>query len=193
MIKRLTQSDITESAYIHWEGMREDFLPGFGIPFLKKLHKYLLQSRHVIGLGIFEEKQLMGVLFAAISTQKAMNYVYRHGYFEFLPHLIKRLVTSPGDIKFLWETMFYSRNRPDSPECEILILSLRQTARRQGYGSQLISGLKNELSRQNVDLFKVGTLITNLSANNFYKKTGGVFKENFRIYGKIWNVYYYKV
>lgn len=193
MIRRINSADISRSARIHFEGMSHDFLPGFGINFLKVLHSQLIKSPHVIALGHFQHENLQGIIFGTTDTQVAMKKALFKGSFKLLPYVVPRLLKEPRLLIKLWETFQYGLKFPSPIKAELLILAVDKSYRRHGIGSKLISALNTEFKTQSILTFKVATLSTNWAANAFYKKLGGRSLGAFSIYGRKWQVYGYNV
>lgn len=192
MIQIITEKDTQRTAFIHRQGMPNDFLPSFGILFLKLLHERLLVSQYIIPLGYYKGGILHGFVMGTTNTKKALKETMLKNITLFLPFVIKKLITSPKTIKYLLETALYG-NGDNQYSAEILIFSIEKEYRRKGVGNKLIKTLKNELRKKNISNLKVGTLSTNKAANNFYKKNGGKFHHTFKIYSHLWNVYHFKI
>lgn len=193
MIKKLEVQNAYESARMHLEGMPHDFLPGFGLGFLVTLHKQLIKSNHMICLGYFEGNKLEGVIFCSLKTSDVLSRVFIEGFWYFIPPIISKLFISPKTLKYLFQTLMYGNRSKDSVLAELLIVAVDKNRRHAGIGSALINQTKKLLNKRNIVDFKVGTLSTNMVANNFYKKNGGKFTHSFSIYDRIWNVYQFSL
>lgn len=192
MIKPLETIDTASSAQIHFEGMRNDFLPSFGINFLKVLHLQFIKSPSIIALGYFQnQSELKGIIFGTTDTHETMKKALLRCSFKLLPYVIPRLLKEPRLIHKLWETVKYGRDFPSLIKAELLILAVDKTSHRQGIGSKLISALKEEFKSQHIANFRVATLSSNKAANAFYKQLGGNILGSFSIYGRKWLVYGY--
>lgn len=190
MISLLTNKDIDKSAYLHYEGMPNDFLPSFGKKFLNELHRYLLEDKRIIALK-HENPKLNGVLIATIDSGSTLSHTMRSGLFVFLPYIIAKIITQPKTLKFIFETVFYKNKYKDNILAEVLVLSVSQDARKQGIGKKLVHKLKQVLREREIQKFRVSTLVSNSAANSFYQKTGGKLVYKIKIYDRIWNVYHY--
>lgn len=193
MITQLKQSDVSKTAFLHKQGMPNDFLPSFGINFLEVLHRHLLQSRHSIGLGAFEKNELQGFIVGTTDISKLLKEIFIKSGWQFFPYIIYKVIASPKTIKYLYQTLFYGKNKNEKIKAELIILSIDEAARRKHLGSKLIKAFHKELKKLKIRKYKVGTLSTNLPANSFYRKTGGMYTYSFTIYDRTWNVYYYTV
>jgi ribosomal protein S18 acetylase RimI-like enzyme len=192
MIKKLLQADLNTSAKIHFEGMSNDFLPGFGLKFLEILHRQLILQPQVIHLGYYDNNHLIGLILATTNTKVTMKKALIGGFWKFLPYVFIKIIISPKTILNIWQTIFYG-NSSDEISSEILILAVDKQYRRKGIGNKLISQLKIELVKNNIKKLKVGTLSSNVPANKFYASCGGKFSYSFNIYNRVWNVYAYKL
>jgi len=191
MLKRLTKEDAFTSACIHMEGMPHDFLTQFGMRFLEYLHELLISSEHIITIGYFQRKKLIGIILVASNTKKALTDVYKRGFLKLCYFTLKKLITKPRIIYHLIQTFLYGQKYEEEKCAEILVLSVTKNHHRKGIGFQLVTRAKQKLREVSIQKLKVGTLINNTKANNFYKKHGGIFSHVFSIYCRTWNVYYF--
>ena len=193
MIRHLSANDSLMTALLHEEGMPDDFLPRFGSSFLKILHQAFFTNACVVGLGYEDRGELKGIIIATTSTKSAFKQVYRSSFLKLLPHVIRKVFISPKTLQFLIETLRYSNNYKNAPQAEILVLTVEKSTRHKGIATLLMKALKKEFKKRSLTSFKVSTRSTNTAANQFYKKSGGIYQYNFLIYDRTWNVFYYQI
>jgi GNAT superfamily N-acetyltransferase len=193
MIRKLILKDATSAAQIHMGGMPDDFLPSFGLSFMTKLHRLLIENNKSIALGYFEKNELTGIVYGATNTQVLMYEVFKKGFLHFTLDILRKIISDPYAIKFLWQTLRYGKTNPEDSCAELIIISVAQNVRHKGIGGKLMNKLKQAFKERHITQFKVGTLETNKIANMFYKKYGGKFKYSFRIYDRQWQVYRYTI
>ena len=192
-IKPLTLKDASISAKLHLEGMPKDFLPSFGMKFLKILHEAIIDSSDVISHGYFKYNILVGILFASKNTRNIFLQILSTRLFKLLPFIIIRTLLFPATSIKLLQTIAYGLATPRTIPAEILILSVDHKFKRQGIASKLFTKLTQVYTQKQIKKFLVGTTSGNKEANAFYLKMGGKFIKNLKIYNRIWNMYSFDI
>lgn len=187
-IRELIPADAHATAKLHFEGLTEDFLPGFGKSFLHILHRTLIVSPYSLAYGAFSRNKLLGFVIGTPDTTSMMKWALRASALQLLPYIVIRAVLSPRTIKYIFQTLLYGRDQTGI-SAELIIIVVDQSQRRKGVGTQLLHALSRKFKRVNVNNFKVGTLAQHRSSNRFYQKVGGRIFHAYRIYDKAWNVY----
>ncbi|HCS79095.1 TPA: hypothetical protein DIV55_05145 [Patescibacteria group bacterium] len=193
MITRLNGDDMESSAYLHMQGMPDDFLPSFGNQFLRLIHEGMIQSPYSIPLGLFKNGELKGVIVGATNTQKLLSGIYLKLFLKLIPLVVYKIISQPTHLLFLWQTLVYSSRKPSNIPAELLVLTVDTKVRRKGYGTQLLKALKKEYRNAGIGNFIVGAAHKHKAANQFYQKTGGVWKKDFVMYDHIWSLYEYSI
>ena len=193
MITRLQSSHVQSSAHLHEQGMPDDFLPSFGNTFLIRVHEGMIQSPYSISLGLFERGELKGIIVGATNTQKLLTNIYSRLFFKLIPLVLAKIISRPSQIIFLWQTFLYGSRKPSKIPAELLVLAVDSKSRRKGYATQLLKALKKEYRRVGIKQFIVCASHKHKAANRFYVKTGGIWKEDFIMYSRLWSLYEYSV
>ncbi len=192
-IKPLAVNDAKASAKLHLEGMPNDFLPGFGMKFLKNLHEVIINSPGVFSLGYYKNNLLIGILIASQNTPNLFRQILHHHFLKLLPSIITRLLLHPSIIKKLIQTYAYGLATQRTILAEIIILSVDHKFKRQGIASKLFEKLTELYIQNKIYKFLVSTTTENKEANAFYIKMGGKFTKSFAIYGRVWNMYSFEI
>lgn len=192
-IKPLTLEDASISAKLHQEGMPNDFLPGFGMEFLKILHEAIINSPDVISLGYYKDNILVGILIASKNTQVIFLQILSKRLFKLLPYIIIHTLLHPSTCLKLIQTFTYGLATPRTISAEIMILSVDHKFKRHGIASKLFAKLTQSYTQIQIKKFLVGTTSGNKEANAFYVKMGGKFMKNITIYNRIWKMYSFEI
>ena len=192
MIRKLINSDKYQTAKLHQLCMADDFLPSFGLPFLTKLHGYMIDSTDTVCLASFDKNILEGFIIGSFNTRKMMRQILAHHFLKLAPYLITKVLINPPTIILLVQTLFYGKQRESGPPAELIIICVSEPYRHQHIGTKLIAKLQKKFKELDVCRFKVGTLKMNTAANSMYKKFGGQYIYTFKMYNSDWNVYYIK-
>jgi ribosomal protein S18 acetylase RimI-like enzyme len=193
MIIPLTTADSEAMAQLHFDQLHDDFLPSFGLPFLRVLHQKLIGDPLSIGFCCKERKKLIGMVIATTNTRQLLKNVFISGFWKLTPFVVTKIITNPRSVKNIYETFFYGNNDQNHIKAELMIIAVVKGHQRQGIGQQLVQKVARELRHRGFHQYKVGTLSTNSKANAFYKKNGGTLYYSYFLYGKKWHVYRYNI
>ena len=193
MIIPLTTADSESVAQLHFDQLHDDFLPSFGLPFLRVLHQKLIGDPLSIGFCCKERKKLIGMVIATTNTRQLLKNVLISGFWQLTPFVLSKIINNPRSVKNIYETFFYGKSKNNKISAELMIIAVANGYQRQGIGHLLIQKVARELLHRGIRQFKVGTLATNTKANAFYKKNSGSLYYSYYLYGKKWHVYQYNV
>jgi GNAT superfamily N-acetyltransferase len=148
--------------------------------------------------------------FAACSLDTAAMYrhiLLRRGLLFFF--LLLPRVFSPGNIKFIRETLFYPQKynkiKPirhggddDTPAAagantgpcaELLSIAVSDDSRKKGVGRDLLNALEPYMRKNGVTSYTTVTSSTDRDTNAFYKKCGFYFRKEVEHHGNVLNEY----
>lgn len=188
MIKNPSLVETKILASLHHQELSGDFLPSFGKPFLELLHQLILSSNQAITLGFYEKNELLGFVVGARNTNTFFSDIFKRGWPQLLPHVIKKLILQPNTLKHFWQTLFYG-NKKSAILAELIIIIVTNKAQGKGIGTQLLEQLKAEYKKININQFLVSTIHNNKQSNSFYVKRGGKALKKFHLYDKNWQMY----
>lgn len=193
MIRTLAKSDVNDTALLHKQGMPNDFLPSFGIDFLKEFHKKLFQAKGSIAKGYFYQGKCLGFIIGSIYADQLLKEIFIKGFFHLTPHVLKKILSSPKSIKYIYQTFAYGNKRSIKLSVELVIIAVAQNNRRKGIGTKLLSELKREFKQRGFTQCSVSTTSSNLISNKFYLKQGAKIVKSFKLYDREWNTYAFRI
>jgi ribosomal protein S18 acetylase RimI-like enzyme len=119
--------------------------------------------------------------------------LFRQLIFRRFPQLAARvalaLVRQPTLVRSTLETFLYpSKEGPDTPAAELLVIAVDKAHRSQGIGAALVRRLDEDMRARNIDRYKVTVLAENVAASRFYDRLGFAVTHGFNMYGKRWSL-----
>jgi ribosomal protein S18 acetylase RimI-like enzyme len=169
-VRSAADGDVAAIAELHATSIHEGFLVQLGRPFLERLYRRAVRSRHAFVLVAGDPGDVRGFIAASVDT----NAFYR----EFLGRdaLVAGIVALPRiarAVRPVLETLRYGvRDHEELPKAEILAVAVDSDRRAKGTGTALIVSAVEELARRGVASARVVTAVDNASAIRAYGHGG---------------------
>jgi len=193
MIRKMTCSDSTHVAGIHYDTLAGDFLPSLGRAFLTSLYECMLNLNTGFGFVYEEDQRVIG----AVVAVEDMNHFYKDMFLKsfriLTPKVIPPLFKKPLLIKQIFETLLFSYKMDEGRDvkAELLFLGVSEGYQRRGIGTDLVDALNREFRTRAIKRYVVRVYADNKRANNFYQRFGFRLQNSYIMYGRRWNLYLY--
>jgi ribosomal protein S18 acetylase RimI-like enzyme len=190
----MSKTYVQEVARLHAAALAGDFLPSLGEPFLRVFYRAALESGMAFGFVDTVGKRVRGFVLGSLDTSSLFRQVVLRAAPELgraaLPALLKR----PGLLLKVAETFLYpAREAEVRDKTELLVIAVEAEARSRGLGAALVQALNSAFRQHRARSYKVTVLQSNAGANRFYQRLGFQLCGQFRLYGKGWNIYSFRI
>lgn len=190
MVRVANESDINQLALIHFEELRNDFLPSLGIHFLRKLYKGMLLEKNI---RIYVDKKgsvITGFVVGSLKFDETFVKIISKNLIAFIAALIYRVVVNPFVIIKIIQTFFYTNySRAKNVDAELVVIAVDRKYHRIGIGKKLVINIEDYFLKNEINNYKVTVNSNNSKANKFYRSLNFTKKGHIFIYGKKLNLY----
>jgi ribosomal protein S18 acetylase RimI-like enzyme len=194
MLRRAKESDIPIISHIHYSELNSDFLSSLGEDFLSLLYRLFLQNKYS-SIYVYEQSgNVYGFILGVKDFDKTFKNIIVNNLFKFSIKVLGRVVRKPYILKNIFETFFYVRKEGiNLPRTELVAIAVSQKQQSKGIGKKLTKTLEEEYKKNNIKEYKVSVSKQNIIANGFYKSIGFNKENEFRLYGRLINLYTKKI
>jgi ribosomal protein S18 acetylase RimI-like enzyme len=177
-------------AEIHAAALPGEFLPSLGVGFLCVFYQAALESGAAFGFVQEADGQVGGFVLGSADTSQLFRRVILRAALPLgwaaLPAVLRR----PALLARVAETFLYpQREAAAHAAAELVVIAVDSQLRGQGSGQILVWALEEAFLAQGVHSYKVTVLQSNPGANRFYQRLGFYPAGEFKLYGKLWNLY----
>lgn len=186
-------NDAEKIAAIHYNNFKNAFLCDLGFSFLKLLYSWMLTFNKGFGYIIKDKDNTFGFVTGVYDSSNLISSFIKKNFFRALPILILNFIKKPNNIKKVFETIIYSKKSEIGIKAELISIAVENKYRGKGYSASLFSHFTEHLKAEKINIYKITVDKDNLAANRFYLKCGCEFVKSYKMYGKISNIYKYKI
>ncbi|MBX3011438.1 MAG: GNAT family N-acetyltransferase [Caldilineaceae bacterium] len=194
-IKPLTVAHAAAAARLHIAGQPNTFLTSLGPAVLTTFYRALPQSPTGFGFTALapaadQAPPVIGFVSATTSTGQLFLELGTRHLPAFLPPLLRRFAQRPGLLLHCIQTVFYpllqhsSQAQPAAHGAELLSIMVEPAWRSQGVGGQLVTHLFESCQARQIDALDVTVAAENRGAQEFYRRHGFRFQQEFQLYGR---------
>ena len=186
-------NDAEKIAAIHYDNFKNAFLCDLGLSFLRLLYRWILTFNKGFGYIIKDEDNIFGFVTGVYDSSNLISLFIKKNFFKVLSILILNFIKKPNNIKKVFETIIYSKKSDIDIKAELISIAIENKYRGKGYSDSLFFHFIEHLKPEKINIFKITVDKDNLAANKFYLKCGCEFVKSYKMYGKISNIYKYKI
>lgn len=186
-------NDAERIAAIHYDNFKNAFLCDLGSSFLRLLYHWMLTFDEGFGYIIKDEDNIFGFVTGVYDSSNLISSFIKKNFFRVLPTLILNFIKKPNNIKKVFETIIYSKKSEIGIKAELISIAVENKYRGKGYSALLFSHFIEHLRAKKINIYKITVDKDNLAANKFYLKCECEFVKSYKMYGKISNIYKYKI
>ncbi len=189
VLSRPEDTDLGEVVRLHESALGyRSFLTLFGVEFLERLYRVILER----GLGFLvvaqEGGRLLGFILASTDSARLLSVVWRAPH-RFIPVAVRALLRNPRLVRSTFETLLYARKEQSEVKAELVVIAAAEGARGRGVGSALVRRMEEAFAERGISRYKVTVHREMSGANRFYLKNGMGLERRFVMYGVEWNLY----
>ena len=191
MITPLNKGHSKEISKIHSVALSGDFLPSFGLPFLKAFYEGIIGKPGVYGFGLVKSGKIRGFVVGTKDSNKFFSSALQSNFIKLSFLLILQLIKKPRLLKNVLETFLYPK-KDTGPKAELIVIAVDRNYQRKGLGKKLVRALEGAFKSDGIRRYKL-TVHADKKAVGFYKHLKYSRVSNFNLYGKMWFVYAKKI
>ena len=171
---------------IHSKEIPDGFLPTLGLDFLSSLYHSFSRSKHSFLLLAIEKNKVQGFIAISLNTKNFFKYYLKTKIYWDVFQIPLKIFGRVFLTKCL-DLLKYPFSKKDEEESfisnsEIFNFCVDSMEQGKGVGQALFSNAMEQLKNNQVSMVKIVTGQSQISAQNFYFKSGAVLSHKIRVH-----------
>jgi ribosomal protein S18 acetylase RimI-like enzyme len=167
-IRPATANDMKNIACVHKQVFKDHFLGKMPISFLRKYYHSFLFDSNIFLVYTNENQEIIGFVMggeAPVLAQCKKRFLKRNWL-----HLLYAVMITPPLYPMVLKRLKKHQKFTSSVSFSLLSIGVREDAKRQGIGKQLIEQFETKLKEINTHTYRLSVYKTNFQAIQFYQK-----------------------